>query len=153
MVLHRVKTGVWMCDQGGEGGNSPRINPLCKRHPASTHTLLGYTARGQKTLALLELLKVTFHQILFSWCLGTTEMYCLVWLVLFSSGFLSPLCLSSTTQRVPSEQLVPSIYTSSTDPLSDCFSSFSVGGPEVLWVYFLLYDCEGNGHIRIVKMG
>lgn len=28
-----------MCDQGGEGGNSPQVNALCTRHPASTHTV------------------------------------------------------------------------------------------------------------------
>lgn len=36
---------------------------LCARDTLLPPTLLGYTAHGQKKLALLESLKVTYHQI------------------------------------------------------------------------------------------
>lgn len=106
MVLHRVKTGLWMCDQAGVGGNSLQVYPLCERHPASTHTVgLHSTWTAEMSFAGVALSHIP--PILIFWVLLYSCGILLAFGLYSPCGFLSPLCLSSTTEHEGSEQQQP----------------------------------------------
>lgn len=119
MVLHRVKTGVWMCDQAGGGGNSLQVNPLCRRHPASPLTVgLHSTWTAEMSFAGAALSHIPL--ILIFWVfMYSCDILLAFGLYSFPVGFCL-LCASVVLQSMrllSSISHMPSIHSSSTDTL------------------------------------